>query len=158
MGYSLKFIYTNKARCNFVGISEKEASSLLKEVLKSKGINNYFHRPFAWFGERTGFKDFSKPFDLSDFHLPKIDNPLPHFGKEFLPTDKKLANNMAVILDVAPTKENFAVDIGYSFTFGELKEHQEAMNYLKDLRKLILELIQSRCSICGHTLKIGLLF
>ncbi len=131
----------------FIGITEKEAASLLKENLKQKGIHHYFHRPFAWFGDRTGFKDFSKPFDIKNLKVPNLKNPLPHFGKEFLPSQKKLANNMPVILDVAPTEKGFAVDIGYSFMVGESEEHQAALEYLKVLRKKIIELVKEDCTI-----------
>lgn len=125
------------------GITEKETADLMTSAMKRRGIKKYFHRPFAWFGKRTAFRNFTKPLK----GLPDFKNPLPHFGSEFLPTDSVLRENTPVILDVAPTRDSFAVDIGYSFFHGESEEHQKALEYLKEIRIKILELVKADCSI-----------
>jgi len=134
------------------GITEKLASRMVSDYLESKGVERYFHRPFAWFGDRTRFKNFKRPlmmpekllkFANFDFHLD-----LPHFGEDFQPSDRRLEKGMAVILDVAPVYNDYAADIGYSFSYGENKEVGEALRDLKGLRPLILKLIKE-----GKTLK-----
>ena len=138
-----------------VGMTEIEAAGLIEAKLKSNGITQYFHRGFAWFGDRTRFKNFSMPLDFkSDKNIeengflqklkrfsPQV--PLPHFGLEFMPSKRKLTPGMPVILDVAPVQNRLAADIGYSFSFGEnLEVHQGIMN-LKPFRSMILEMVQA---------------
>lgn len=102
------------------GMTEIEAARILDENLKQKGINNFFHTAFAWFGERTAFRGMSHPF-------------------QFLPTDKKLEKGMAVILDVAPAPEGYASDIGFSFSFGENSLVERGKKDLQMFRELILD-------------------
>jgi Xaa-Pro aminopeptidase len=133
-----------------IGMTEKEAANLMEEWLKNKGVKKYFHRPFAWFGERTLFSDFSRPLPLlqkktwGDFKLPSLKSPLPHFGLEFLPTKKKLETNMPVILDVAPVHNDFFADIGYAAFFGENQLHKEMMNFLEELKDEIPNIVKSK--------------
>ena len=47
-----------------VGMSEKDACELMKHYLKDEGVVDFFHLPFAWFGERSCFKNFSHPLRL----------------------------------------------------------------------------------------------
>ncbi len=107
-----------------VGITEREAADLLDEVLQKKGVRNFFHTSFAWFGDRTSFAGFKNYFD-------------------FQPTRRKLEKGMCVILDTAPTIEGRACDIGYTFSFGENSEVEKAISDLEIFRKLILERILS---------------
>jgi Xaa-Pro aminopeptidase len=102
------------------GITEREAADLLDEVLQKKGVRNFFHTSFAWFGDRTSFANFKSYFD-------------------FQPTRRKLEKGMCVILDTAPTLEGRACDIGYSFSFGENSEVEKAISDLEIFRNLILE-------------------
>lgn len=95
------------------GMTEIEAAKMMKDHLDEHGVKKYFHRPFAWFGDRTLFKNFSRPLPFlrkktwKDLKFPDLDHLFPHFGLEFLPTKRKLEKNMAVILDVAPVRGNF---------------------------------------------------
>ena len=57
-------------------------------------MTQFFHEPFAWFGDRTAFRGFGPDTD-------------------FLPTDRKLEKGMPVILDIAPIRDGYAADIGY---------------------------------------------
>lgn len=115
-----------------VGMTEIEAARIVDEFFLSKGHDLFFHRAFAWFGDRTAFKGFKRPEETLDL------------GQAFMPSEKKLEANMPVILDVAPSVDGHAVDIGYSFFFGENLAHQEARLLLKKFRALILKLAQER--------------
>jgi Xaa-Pro aminopeptidase len=106
------------------GITEREAADLLDEVLQKKGVRNFFHTSFAWFGDRTSFTGFKNYFD-------------------FQPTRRKLEKGMCVILDTAPTLEGRACDIGYAFAFGENSNVVQAIDDLEIFRKLILERVLS---------------
>lgn len=124
-----------------VGMSEIDACKMMDDFLKKQGIKNYFHLPFAWFGDRTAFHNFKKPLDFSKI---SIESPIPHLGKEFLSTNRKLENNMAVILDVAPARNTCMADIGYSFFFGESEKYTEILKHFAPIRALILECAQKR--------------
>lgn len=123
------------------GMTEKEAAALIEDFFQSRGHQLFFHRPFAWFGDRTGFKGFERP------QLPTFKNPLPHLGQHFMPTDRRLEQGMAVTLDVAPAVDGFAVDIGYSFSFGENAAVLRARQDLKAFRDIILRAAQARVPI-----------
>lgn len=124
------------------GITEKQAARLIEKNLEDVGVKQYFHRGFAWFGDRTRFAGFSRPFDLKN----KI-FPLPHLGFEFMPSSRKLQKGMAVILDVAPVVDGCAADIGYSFSFGTNKAVAQAKRDLKKFRDIIPPLVKKK-----HTL------
>ncbi|MBC8069866.1 MAG: aminopeptidase P family protein [Deltaproteobacteria bacterium] len=103
------------------GVTEKAAAARLGEHLHEAGVRGFFHRPFAWFGDRTCFAGFRTPFD-------------------FFPSDRALEPGMAAILDVAPVVEGYACDIGYSFACGENPELERLREDLQGFRALILEL------------------
>jgi hypothetical protein len=130
-----------------VGTTEKEACEMMNEYLKKYGITEYFHHPFAWFGDRTKFHEFSRPLPLLnkkfDLKLPSLKNPLPHFGLEFMPTDRALVKNEAVILDVAPIQGDHFADIGYSEYFGENEKFNKAKVFLETLKKEIPNIIRA---------------
>lgn len=106
------------------GMTEMEAADLLDEVLQKKGVRNFFHTSFVWFGDRTSFKNFQTYFD-------------------FQPTKRRLEKGMCVILDTAPALEGRACDIGYSFSYGENSEVEKAIQDLEIFRKVILQRILS---------------
>lgn len=124
-----------------VGMTEKEAAALLEKFFLDKGHSLFFHRPFAWFGDRTNFTNFKRP------SLSKKGQLIPHLGVEFMPTDRKLEKGMAVILDVAPSINGLAVDIGYSFSFGENPEVTNARKHLLELRQIILKGAKDRLPV-----------
>ncbi|MCO4794361.1 MAG: aminopeptidase P family protein [Bacteriovoracaceae bacterium] len=135
------------------GMTEKEAAFLMTKYLEERGVHKFFHRPFAWFGDRTLFNDFSRPLPLlqrktwKDFQLPGLKVPLPHFGLEFLPTRRKLKHNMPVILDVAPVHNNFFADIGHSAFFGESEKHNSMMKFLDELKHQIPQIVKENRNI-----------
>lgn len=105
------------------GVTEKQAAAMLGERLRDAGVRGFFHRPFAWFGDRTCFKGFRTPLD-------------------FFPSDRRLEPGMAAILDVAPVKDGYAADIGYSFSCGENPELERLLAELEGFRALIVELVE----------------
>ncbi len=123
------------------GMTEKRAAKMIEDFFHQRGHHLFFHRPFAWFGDRTGFKNFKQP------SLPSLKNPLPSLGLEFLPTDRKLEQGMAVTLDVAPAVDGLAVDIGYSFAFGDNPAVEKARRDLKSFRQTIWQLATLRSPI-----------
>src|SRR5262245_42021193 len=68
------------------GWSEKRAARLMDEYLRDHGARGYFHRSFAWFGERSGFEGIARVWD-------------------FLPTHRAYREEDVVILDTAPVLE-----------------------------------------------------
>jgi hypothetical protein len=109
------------------GMTEKQAAALLKDQLTAKGVSQYFHEPFAWFGDRTAFGDIRKDDD-------------------FRPTDRKLEKGMSVILDVAPIRDGYATDIGYSTSFGRNADVEKLQQCLMECRDFILQQVRARKS------------
>ncbi|HJQ06135.1 MAG TPA: M24 family metallopeptidase [Nocardioides sp.] len=126
-----------------VGMTEREAALMLEDWLKERGVKRFFHYGFAWFGDRTRFRDFEKP---SGHALKQLLSPkMAHFGKQFLPTDRKLRSGDAVILDVGPVLGRAASDMGYSCTIPgeESEEFHTARMALAPYRSMILEMVKA---------------
>jgi Xaa-Pro aminopeptidase len=103
------------------GVTETEAADRLGDALRRAGVRSFFHRPFAWFGDRTAFSGFRSPLD-------------------FFPQDtRRLQPGMAAILDVAPIVDGFAADIGYSFSLGDNAVLEQALQDLRYFRELVLD-------------------
>jgi hypothetical protein len=111
-----------------VGMTEKDAAQLLHEAFRVRGIKEYFHQPFAWFGPRTAFQGFVHPL-------------------QFFPTKAKLALGMPVILDVAPIVDGHTSDIGYACRLGDNPLHDQMLLDLAPYRQLILDGVRA-----GHHL------
>jgi hypothetical protein len=107
------------------GMTEQEACVLMSDYLRAKGVEQMFHNPFAWFGDRTAFNGFGKDTD-------------------FLPTDRKLEKGMAVVLDVAPIRDGYTTDIGYSTSFGKNPDVEELQKVLLECRDFILQAVRAR--------------
>lgn len=126
----------------YVGMTEIEAALMLEDWLKERGVKRFFHYGFAWFGDRTRFRDFEKP---SGHALKQLLSPkMAHFGKQFLPTERRLQNGDAVILDVGPVLGRAASDMGYSCTLpgDETEEFHAARMALAPYRSMILEMVK----------------
>ena len=104
------------------GVTERAAAQSLGDLLRREGVEGFFHRPFAWFGDRTCFKGFRTPLD-------------------FFPGDRKLERGMAAILDVAPVRDGYGADIGYSFSCGPNPELDRLHAELRGFRDLIVEMV-----------------
>ena len=107
------------------GVTEREAARRMERWLTDRGVDDWFHRPFAWFGDRTAFRGLVAPH-------------------QFFPTDRRLAPGMPYILDVAPTVDGYAADIGYAGSLGENAVMAKALEDLREHRALILSGVQAR--------------
>ncbi len=118
------------------GISEREAARRLGELLREHGVEAFFHTPFAWFGDRAGFRGF---------RTPGLRRPLDNirFARQFFPTEGVLEPGMAGILDVAPIRDGLCADIGYSFSLGDNAALDQAMSDLRVIRDLVLEHVRA---------------
>jgi Xaa-Pro aminopeptidase len=126
----------------YEGITERQAARMLEDWLRARGVRRFFHYGFAWFGERTRFKNFAKPPTGA---LASVLNPkVAHFGKQFQPTDRPLRTGDAVILDVGPVVGRIACDMGYSCSLGlgGDEEFHAARMALEPYRELILTLVR----------------
>src|SRR5262245_59068655 len=77
------------------GMTERQAAKLLRTWLVDHGTDDWFHLPFAWFGDRTAFRNFKAPI-------------------QFFPSGRRLEEGMAYILDAAPVVQGATADIGFS--------------------------------------------
>ncbi|HKY90884.1 MAG TPA: M24 family metallopeptidase [Nevskiaceae bacterium] len=109
------------------GMTEREACALMKEYLTERGISEMFHEPFAWFGDRAAFRDIRR-------------------DEDFQPTHRKLEKGMAVILDLAPIRDGYAADIGYSTSCGGNEEQERLQKVLMEARDFILQAVRARKS------------
>lgn len=107
------------------GWTEQQTAKLMDVYLRDHGVKSFFHRSFAWFGERTRFQNFKRYSD-------------------FLPSKKVLCIDDVVILDTAPIVEGYVGDIGYTLSLQPHAELQTAMNILRYFRKEIPKLFASR--------------
>ena len=107
------------------GMTERDACALMKEDLRKRGVTHFFHEPFAWFGDRTALRGFGPDTD-------------------FLPTDRKLEKGMPVILDIAPIRDGYAADIGYSTSFGRNADVEAMQQALMECRDFILQSVRTR--------------
>jgi Xaa-Pro aminopeptidase len=110
------------------GVTEKQAAARLRRELASRGVEDWFHVPFAWFGDRTT--------------LAGMRNPL-----RFFPGNRRLAEGMPYILDVAPVIDGYTSDIGYAGCLGTNPLHDRMMGDLAPYRPLILEGVRARASL-----------
>ncbi|MGX1271066.1 M24 family metallopeptidase [Streptomyces phaeoluteigriseus] len=110
------------------GVTEREAARMQREWLRARGVRDWFHLPFAWFGDRTAFVGFRVPL-------------------QFFPTDRRLEPGMPFILDMAPVFEGFTADIGYSGALGGHPLQEKLMDDLEAHRELILREVRERRSL-----------
>ncbi|MEV4432087.1 M24 family metallopeptidase [Streptomyces sp. NPDC049555] len=107
------------------GVTEREAARMQREWLYGRGVRDWFHLPFAWFGDRTAFTGFRVPL-------------------QFFPTGRRLEPGMPFILDMAPVLDGFTADIGYSGCLGANLLHDRLMDDLAEHRELILREVRER--------------
>ncbi|MFC5719819.1 M24 family metallopeptidase [Streptomyces gamaensis] len=107
------------------GVTEREAARMQREWLRERGVRDWFHLPFAWFGDRTAFAGFRVPL-------------------QFFPTERRLAPGMPFVLDMAPVHRGFAADIGYSGCLGPDPLHDRMMADLLAHRELVLREVRER--------------
>lgn len=101
------------------GVTEKQAARRVRDYLLSHGVQDWFHTPFAWFGDRTAFRGFRTPL-------------------HFFPTQRRLAENMPFILDCAPVRDGFVADVGHAGCLGTNPRYEQLMDDLSAYRELIV--------------------
>ncbi|WP_232831901.1 M24 family metallopeptidase [Nocardiopsis sp. FIRDI 009] len=106
------------------GVTEREAARRVREHLEGHGVQDWFHTPFAWFGDRTAFRGFRVPL-------------------QFFPSRRRLEEGMPFILDCAPVRDGYVADIGYSGYLGENPLHDRLMDDLRAHRDLIVERVRA---------------
>jgi Xaa-Pro aminopeptidase len=117
------------------GMTEKDAAKLLTEWLGDRGVRDWLHKPFAWFGDRTAFQGFSGLAHMGGFNLA------------FFPSSRQLEENMPVILDVAPVRNGVIADVGYAMCLGENAILEQLQDDLMAHRELIVRLVRERRSM-----------
>lgn len=110
------------------GMTERQAAKMQEVWLLDHGVTGWFHAPFAWFGDRTAFQGF-------------------RVALQFLPTNRRLEENMPFILDNAPVVNGYVADIGYAGVLGENRILDLLLDDLAAHRALILDLIRQRRSM-----------
>lgn len=114
------------------GMTERQAAARMKTWLLDHGVEEWFHQPFAWFGDRTAFRGLIGLKQLGGF------NPA------FYPGLRRLEANMPFILDCAPTWHGFTADIGYCGVLGENRVQARMMDDLLEYRQLIVDKVRDR--------------
>lgn len=114
------------------GMTEKQTAALMTTWLLDHGVDDWFHKPFAWFGDRTAFDGF-----IGFKHLGG-------FNPAFYPGHRALEEGMPFILDCAPSINGYTADIGYCGAIGENRLLDRLMDDLLAYRQLILEQVRAR--------------
>ncbi|MEU9096643.1 M24 family metallopeptidase [Streptomyces sp. NPDC048361] len=107
------------------GVTERDAARMQREWLGERGVRDWFHLPFAWFGDRTAFVNFRVPL-------------------QFFPTNRRLEAGMPFILDMAPVYKGFTADVGYSGCLGLNPVHDRLLADLEAHRALILREVREK--------------
>lgn len=126
------------------GWTEKKSADLMDTYLKDCGVKSFFHRSFAWFGERAAFQGMRHYTDA-------------------LPSTRVLLPNESFVLDVAPIYHGYVADIGYASSLGPNEELKKAKDFLWELRteipslvnpqtppKAVLQKIETRIQEAGY--------
>ena len=114
------------------GMTERQTAALMKAWLLDHGVDDWFHQPFAWFGDRTAFRGAVGFKQLGGF------NPA------FYPGLRRLEEGMPYILDCAPSMNGYTADIGYCGVIGENRILDRLMDDLLEYRELIVSLVKQR--------------
>jgi methionine aminopeptidase len=101
------------------GVTEKQAVQRMREYLLDRGVQDWFHVPFVWFGDRTAFHNFWTPL-------------------KFFPTRRRLEEGMPFILDCAPIRGGYMADIGYAGCLGTNRVYEQLIHDLAAYRTLIV--------------------
>ena len=136
------------------GMTEAEVAALLAATQIQQGVFQFYHEPFAWFGNRTRLEpehlenpDTTKPSDTKELTAAAAAVTIqPH--PTFFPTDVSLADGMPVILDLAPAVEGICADVGYSCVIGKNKTFASLDAGLARIRTMLVEGIRG-----GETLR-----
>ncbi len=98
------------------GWTERRTAKLMDTYLRDHGVKSFFHKSFAWFGDRSSFHDFGG-------------------WRDFLPSERVFQAEVPIILDTAPILNGYVGDIGFSYNRVEQPEFQAQRTVLARLRK-----------------------
>lgn len=101
------------------GVTERQAAARLRHELVAAGVQDFFHIPFAWFGDRTAFRHFKTPL-------------------QFFAGGRRLEEGMPYILDCAPVVDGYTADIGYAGKVGDNAIWDRIALDLREYRELIV--------------------
>jgi hypothetical protein len=107
------------------GMTERHATKMMADYLREHGVREYFHKPFAWFGDRSTLERF-----WTSLH--------------FFPTWRRLRYEMPFILDVAPILDGFPADVGYAGVHGTDPLWELLDEELRVLRDVILDEVRAK--------------
>ncbi|MCW8380652.1 M24 family metallopeptidase [Streptomyces justiciae] len=106
-------------------VTERQAAARLRRELVAEGVEDFFHVPFAWFGDRTAFRHFKTPL-------------------QFFAGRRKLEEGMPYILDCAPVVDGYTADIGYAGKIGDNPLWDKIAADLREYRELIVREVRQR--------------
>ncbi|MEU6173098.1 M24 family metallopeptidase [Streptantibioticus parmotrematis] len=107
------------------GVTERQAAARLRRELVAEGVEDFFHVPFAWFGDRTAFRHFRTPL-------------------QFFASGRVLRPGMSYVLDCAPVVDGYTADIGYAGKVGDNPIWDRIAVDLLEYRDLILREVRAR--------------
>ncbi|MFH8369663.1 M24 family metallopeptidase [Streptomyces sp. NPDC018031] len=107
------------------GVTERQAAARLRHELVAEGVEDFFHIPFAWFGDRTAFRHFRTPL-------------------QFFAGNRRLEEGMCYVLDCAPVVDGYTADIGYAGKVGDNPIWDKMAGELLEYRALILDQVRQR--------------
>lgn len=107
------------------GVTERQAAARLRRELAAEGVQDFFHIPFAWFGDRTAFRNFRTPL-------------------QFFAGNRRLEDGMCWVLDCAPVVDGYTADIGYGGKVGDNPIWDRIAQDLRAYRELILAEVRAR--------------
>ncbi|WP_163506949.1 M24 family metallopeptidase [Fodinicola acaciae] len=110
------------------GVTERQAAGKLRHELVASGVDDFFHVPFAWFGDRTAFRHFRGPLD-------------------FFASGRTLREGMPFVLDCAPVIDGYTADIGYGGRIGDNRIWDQLFADLREYRDLILRRVRERATL-----------
>ena len=119
-----------------IGMTEIQVARMIRKSFHQQGVHSYFHVPVALFGERTGY-----PGNFGQF--------------EALATDKKLEQDMAIILDAAPIYEGYIVDTSLATSFGNNPQQLKLHRQLESYRDELLQMVKARQSFSDIELRMN---
>jgi hypothetical protein len=111
------------------GMTERQAAARLEEWMRDHGVGVFFHRPFAWFGERSAFRAGGRDFGSYT---------------EFLPSERALGAKDVAILDLAPVVDGYVADVGYAVSLERHEGLERARACLRRLRQGIPLLFEQK--------------
>lgn len=123
-----------------VGMTERDACDAIAAAQEARGVEQVFHFPFAWFGERTML--------APGWAQAGIEGVEDGRGGGFFPTGTAIADGTAIIVDLAPVVDGYTSDIGYSHVVGTNEVYDELLAGLAPMRDQLLAGVRA-----GRTLR-----